>query len=114
MKNSGLDRIYLHDVLSKINKKDIRTAIKWCEENDVNVFSDTSGKFIIRSEFELAYNRPIIELYKKKYGNEWLKVYSLCKENNLHILESSDNSSKSTNSYKPISREAQDFLKKCA
>lgn len=114
MKNNGLDRIYLHDVLSKINKKDIRTAIKWCEENDVNVFSDTSGKFIIRSEFELAYNRPIIELYKKKYGNEWLKVYSLCKENNLHILESSDNSSKSTNSYKPISREAQDFLKKCA
>ena len=114
MKNNGLDRIYLHDVLLKINKKDIRTAVRWCEENDVNVFSDTSGKFIIRSEFELAYNRPIIELYKNKYGAEWLKVYNLSKENNLHILESSDNSSKSTNSYKPISREAQDFLKKCA
>ena len=114
MKNNGLDRIYLHDVLLKINKKDIRTAVRWCEENDVNVFSDTSGKFIIRSEFELAYNRPIIEVYKKKYGAEWLKVYSLCKENNLHFLESSDNSSKSANSYKPISREAQDFLKNCA
>ena len=114
MKNNGLDRIYLHDVLSKINKKDIRTAVRWCEENDVNVFSDTSGKFIIRSEFELAYNRPIIEVYKKKYGDQWLKVFNLSKENNLHILESSDNSSKSTNSYKPISREAQDFLKKCA
>jgi hypothetical protein len=114
LKNNGLDRIYLHDVLSKINKKDIRTAVRWCEENDVNVFSDISGKFIIRSEFELAYNRPIIELYKKKYGDEWLKVYSLCKENNLHLLESSDNSSSSANSYKPISREAQDFLKNCA
>ena len=114
MKNNGLDRIYLHDVLLKINKKDIRTAVRWCEENDVNVFSDTSGKFIIRSEFELAYNRPIIEVYKKKYGDQWLKVFNLSKENNLHILESSDNSSKSTNSYKPISREAQDFLKKCA
>lgn len=114
MKNNGLDRIYLHDVLSKINKKDIRTAVRWCEENDVNVFSDTSGKFIIRSEFELAYNRPIIEVYKKKYGDQWLKVFNLSKENNLQILESSDNSSKSTNSYKPISREAQDFLKKCA
>lgn len=114
MENNGLDRIYLNDVLSKINKKDIRTAIRWCEENDVNIFSDTSGKFIIQSEFELAYNRPIIELYKKKYGTEWLKVYNLSKENNLILLESSDNSSKSTNSYKPISREAQDFLKNCA
>ena len=114
MKNNGLDRIYLHDVLLKINKKDIRTAVRWCEENDVNVFSDISGKFIIRSEFELAYNRPIIELYKNRYGDQWLKVYNLSRENNLHLLESSDNSSKSTNNYKPISREAQDFLKNCA
>jgi len=112
--NKGLDRIYLHDVLMKIDKKDIRTALKWCEDNYVNVFSDTSGKFIIQSEFDLAYNRPIIELYKKRYGDQWLKVYNLSKENNLHLLESSNDSSKSINSYKPLSREAQDFLKNCA
>ena len=114
MENNGLDRIYLQDVLLKINKTDIRTAIKWCEDNYVNVFTDKSGKFIIQSEFDLAYNRPIIELYKKRYGDQWLEVYTLSKENNLHLLESSDNSSKSNNSYKPISREAQDFLRKCA
>jgi len=114
LENNGLDRIYLHDVLLKINKKDVRSAIKWCEDNYVNVFSDSSGKFIIKSEFDLAYNRPIIELYKKKYGDQWLKVYNLSKENNLHLLESSDNSSRSNNSYKPLSREAQDFLKNCA
>ena len=114
MENNGLHRIYLHDVLLKINKKDIRSAIKWCEDNYVNIFSDKSGKFIIQSEFDLAYNRPIIELYKKRYGDQWLKVYTLSKENNLHLLDSSDNSSSSTNSYKPLSREAQDFLKKCA
>ena len=114
MDNNGLDRIYLHDVLPKINKKDIRTVIRWCEENDVNIFSDISGKFIIRSEFEFAYNRPVIELYKERYGNNWLQVYDLCKENNLHLLESSDNSTKSNNSYQPISQEAQEFLKNCA
>ena len=113
MENNGLHRIYLHDVLLKINKKDIRTAIKWCEDNDVTVFSDKSGKFIIQSEFEFAYNRPIIERYKNRYGDRWLKVYNLSKENNLHVLESSENSSRS-NSYKPLSREAQDFLKNCA
>ena len=114
MENNGLHRIYMPDVLLKINKKDIRSAIKWCEDNHVNIFSDKSGKFIIKSEFDFAYNKPIIELYKKKYGDQWLKVYNLLKENNLHLLESSDNSSSSTNSYKPISREAQDFLRKCA
>ena len=114
MENNGLDRIYLNDVLLKIDKTDIRTAIKWCEDNDVNVFSDKSGKFIIQSEFDFAYNRPIIELYKKRYGDQWLKVYNLSKENKLHLLETSDNSSRSNNSYKPLSREAQDFLKNCA
>jgi len=114
LENNGLDRIYLNDVLLKIDKTDIRTAIKWCEDNDVNVFSDKSGKFIIQSEFDFAYNRPIIELYKKRYGDQWLKVYNLSKENKLHLLETSDNSSRSNNSYKPLSREAQDFLKNCA
>ncbi|BBE18627.1 hypothetical protein AQPE_2790 [Aquipluma nitroreducens] len=70
MENNGLDRIYLHDLLPKINKKDIRSAVRWCEENDVNVFLDISGKFIIRSEFEFAYNRPIIERYKIRYGGK--------------------------------------------
>jgi hypothetical protein len=114
LNNNGLDRIYLHDVLLKINKMDIRTALKWCEDNDVNVFSDTSGKFVIQAEFELAYNRPIVELYKKRYGEQWRNVYTLSKENNLHLLESSDNSSRSSNNYKPISREAQNFLNNCA
>jgi hypothetical protein len=112
--NNGFNRIYLQDVLLKINKKDIRTAIKWCDDNHVFVYSDKSGKFIIQSEFDLACNRPIIESYKKRYGDQWLKVYNLSKENNLHLLESSDDPSKSNNNYKPLSREAQDFLKKCA
>jgi hypothetical protein len=114
LENNGLDRIYLPDVLFMINKKDHRTAIRWCEENDVNVFSDVSGKFVIRSEFEFAYNRPIIELYKNRYGDQWLEVYNLSKENNLHLLESSDNSAKSRITYQPTSQEAQNFLKNCA
>lgn len=114
MNDTGLNRIYLQDLLGKINKKDIRTAKKWCDDNDVNVFTDKSGKFVIRSEFDLAYNRPIIEMFKKRYGNNWLKVYDLAKENNLHLLEPSNNAPESNLNYKPTSREAQDFLKNCA
>jgi len=75
--NNGFDRIYLHDVLRKINKKDIRTAIKWCDDNHVFVYSDKSGKFIIQSEFDLACNRPIIESYKNRFGYQCLKIYNL-------------------------------------
>ena len=114
MKNNGFDRIYLQDILLKIKKKDIRTALKWCDDNDVTVFSDTSGKFIIQSEFDLAYNKPIRKMYQKKFGDQWLEVYDLSKRNKLHKRESSKDSPKSNKSYKPVSREAQDFLKKCA
>ncbi|BBE18624.1 hypothetical protein AQPE_2787 [Aquipluma nitroreducens] len=49
-----------------------------------------------------------------RYGDDWLKVYTLCKENNLHLLESSDSSAKSKITYQPTSQEAQNFLKNCA
>lgn len=114
LENNGFNRIYLQDVLLKINKKDIRSVIKWCEDNDVNVFSDSSGRFIIVSEFEFAYDRPIIDLYKKRFGGSWLNVYSLAKENNLHLLDVQDSMSRSVGHYEPVSREAHAFLKKCA
>lgn len=114
LEENGLTRIYINELLNKINKKDIRSVITWCHKNVVEIYSDSSGKFVIQSEFELAYNHPIIDRYKKKYGDQWIEIYNLAKENNLHLFERNENPSKLSNSYKPLSRKAQDFLKKCA
>jgi predicted transcriptional regulator len=114
LEENGLTRIYTNDMLNKINKKDIRSVISWCKKNAVEIYSDSSGKFVTQAEFELAYNRPIIDRYKKKYGDQWVEIYNLAKENNLHLFERNENPSKFCDAYKPLSRKAQDFIKKCA
>ena len=88
MQNNGLSRIYFKDILTQINKKDIRSVATWCRKNNVEIFQDSAGKFVIEAEFDYAYNRPIIERYKKKYGEDWVQVYDRMIEHAEYIKDS--------------------------
>ncbi|NPD44655.1 hypothetical protein [Lentimicrobium sp. S6] len=107
-----LARIYFKEIMKRINKKDIRSACSWCEKNKVEIYQDCSGKFVIDAEFDLAYNRPIINRYKSKYGKDWLKMYELCKENKLHIADMNHKEISRSKRYQPKSKASSDFLNK--
>lgn len=53
-------RIYIHEIQDKLHYKDRRSAIRWCENNSVELFSDTGSKrlFALNSSFENAYTPP--------------------------------------------------------
>jgi hypothetical protein len=108
---NGLSRIYINDLLSLINKKDIRSVNSWCEKNNVDIYRDSSGKFVIEAEFNYAYNQPIIIKYKKKYGKNWERMYELCIENKLYLADEPDERIMHFR-YQPKSKAAIDFLKK--
>ena len=81
----GTERIYLKNILPMIDKKDIRSATKWCIKNDVEIFRDsTSGSaYAIAAEVNFALDKPIIQRYQKKYGDNWVKMYELAREDQL-------------------------------
>jgi hypothetical protein len=107
---NGLGRIYLKDILMMINKKDIRTVGKWCERNDVTVFQDCSGKYVIESEFNVAYNKPVIEEFKRKYGKEWNKFYMRAEKGNLHLSLAEEQKMIAQKRYQPKSKWSQEIL----
>ena len=71
-----------------INKKDKRSVIAWCRKNRVEIYSDCSKKFVYEAEFNLAYNQPIKNRYKEKYGENWQQMYELALEDKLHLADS--------------------------
>ena len=110
MENNGLSRIYFKEILKRINKKDKRSVSSWCRKNKVEIYNDCSGKFVIESEFNFAYNQPIIKRYKAKYGENWLQMYELSVENKLHLVDSNDERISTSKRYKPKSKASNNFL----
>ncbi len=100
----------MKDILVRINKKDIRSVATWCRKNNVEIFQDYSGKFVIEAEFEYAYNQPIIERYKKKYSENWVQMYELAKENSLYLAHENNEQIATSKRYTPKSKASNDFL----
>jgi len=107
---NGLTRIYIQEILKRINKQDKRSVITWCRKNNVEIYKDSSGTFVTEAEFNLAYNQPIIKRYKAKYGENWLHMYELSLDNKLHVADLDIERVSVSKRYIPKSKASSNFL----
>jgi len=98
-----VERMYLKELLVKLNRKDYRTVEKWCTDRNVYLYKEGGNNFVIKSEFILAYNLPYINSLKKQHKDNWEYYFELSQNNELYkTLES--NGTKSMNKrYQPKS-----------
>ena len=94
-----VDRMYLHEILRLINKNDTRAVKTWCRKSNVNVYKDSSGEFVTKADFELAYDWPLILLLKSKHGDKWRTIYEAYLKDNLADVMDFSNSKKKTTNY---------------
>lgn len=95
-------RKYLSELSPLINKKDVRSIRKWCAKNQVPLYEDSSGSFVNETEFEIAYNMPIILKLKNQYGEGWQKYYDLYQSGKLYdMLSVNDGVNNKKTNYKP-------------
>ena len=88
-----LSKISIEDIQKEIKAKDKRTARKWCTENGVLLVIQCNEEYAPLSGFEEAFERPLIEKLKKRYGDSWKQVYELYREENivaLHLIQTAD------------------------
>lgn len=94
--------MYLSDISSYINRTDKRTIRNWCGKNYLHVYKDSTGEFVMKAEFELTYNMPLIKNLKKKYGDNWMEFYEAYNNGELYkILDLNVNASKTQTGYIP-------------
>jgi len=69
------ERIWVHEMLELINKKDYRSAIKWCTRHGIKLVKDGVNRYALRKDFINAYNAmsessilaPTIDIPIKRY-----------------------------------------------
>lgn len=93
-----VDRMYLNEILRLINKNDTRAVRNWCRKNNVIVYKDSSGEFVTKADFELAYDWPLIQTLKAKHGDRWRIIYeAYLKDNLADAMDFSSPTQKNTN-----------------
>lgn len=101
----------MNELILKINRKDVRSGIRWCNKNNVEIYEDSRGQFIIESEFNYVYNLPVIKKYKEKYKDNWEIMYELAKNNELYKAESTLSENSQHERYKSQSKISNEFFK---
>ena len=102
MLSTSINRMYLSDISFFINKKDKRTIRNWCDKIHLHVYKDSSGEFVMKAEFELTYNMPLIKHLKQKHGDDWMQYYEAYNKGELYkILDLNANASKAQTGYIP-------------
>ena len=75
--NTRVKRLYFSDIVRQrlLNRVDVRSIRKWCEDNSVKIYKDSTGEYAMQQEFDLAYDAPIIQNLKLKHSQDWQIVY---------------------------------------
>ena len=91
--------MYLNEILRLINKNDTRAVRNWCRKNNVIVYKDSSGEFVTKADFELAYDWPLILTLKAKHGERWRIIYEAYLKDNLADAMELSSPTQKTNNY---------------
>lgn len=97
-----LERIYLKDIGPRINKKTPDTIKRWCKDSNVIIYKDSSGEFVFKNDFDIAYNMPLILQLRRNHGENWSKVYNAYIKGELHnLITFKEDINKYQSGYKP-------------
>lgn len=103
-------RIYISQVKTLINRKDVRSARNWCKKNKVTVHKDCSGEFVYKTDFDLAYDMPLINDLRKKYQENWKACYALYKSGKAYESLDFSAASPQPKTYKPKGKISKKLL----
>lgn len=74
------------------------------------ICQDGNKKFVTKEDFSIAYDRPVIECYKKKYGDNWQEIYEKCRDGKLLLSLHDDSNISSNYRYQPETDFAQQII----
>lgn len=103
-----IERIYIKDLLERLNCKDVRSIKRWCVKNGVAILSDigSNKKYVIKAEFEAKYMSQSIKYITEKYGKDKLSQFL----NSSMKFFAEYNQVKKEKKYKPQGEYEMNFL----
>ncbi len=114
-----LERIYLPEARILLSVRSNESVVKWCKDNNVQVYTERNRRFMCRIEFLAALEKPFIDTLKRKYGRKWKEVYEIMDSNNpAELCDYQEDKFESKivplaklKPYRPLSNLAKGFIK---
>lgn len=115
-------KIELYELTDFLGYTDLKSIRNWCARNDVLIVKQGKMEFVFEPDFKLAYELPLINKLKRKFGDNWEQVYRLFADNNIPALNELINSTtaptpiykKNNESKNKLMQKLKDYEKKNA
>lgn len=106
-----IDR-FMSELIVVLRKRDNRSGVAWCKENNVDVYIDRGDQYVLEFEFNEAYNLPAVNRFKEKYKENWENEYELAQQGKKGQTSVAAARVRSNDKYKPKSKDSEDFMKR--
>jgi len=108
--------IEMNELSGVLKATDSRTAIKWCQDNNLPVMAIGKKKMTYRFLAEAELDKHMIQILKKRYPDKWEDLYQCYKSNDHYkFIVATQGDSKSVvkmdSRVAPKSKFAKDFAK---
>lgn len=80
---SGINYLTLREVADKLKFKSVDTAARWCSKQNVDILFLSNKRVVPEFAFTLAYEQPLINQLKLKYGDNWFDYYEVFKNQDM-------------------------------
>ncbi|GAB5417623.1 MAG: hypothetical protein Crog4KO_26080 [Crocinitomicaceae bacterium] len=99
----------IDEVKKMLNYKDLRSAMNWCNLNDVIVIRQGNNQVVSKSQFLLAFYKPLISQLKMK-SKDWKEKFTALLNGDFSVLIKDETVQVKSNTYKPEAGAGKDFL----
>lgn len=73
----------MKEVAEKLKMKSIDAAARWCIGNNIEMMTLGNKRVVSEFDFRISFEKPITEMLKRKYGDEWLVYYDVYKNEDV-------------------------------
>jgi hypothetical protein len=73
----------MKEIAEKLKLKSPDAALRWCQNNKIDTQILANKRVINEFDFNLAFEQPVIDQLKQKYGNRWPDYYEIYKNGDI-------------------------------
>lgn len=79
----GINYLDMKEVAEKLKMKSVDAAARWCIDQNIQMMSLGNKRVVAEFDFRMSFEKPMIDMLKRKYGDDWVLYYVVYKNEDV-------------------------------
>lgn len=75
----------MKEVAEKLKMKSVEAAARWCIDKNIGIMTLGKKKVVSEFEFRLSFEKPLIDILKREWGDNWFAYYEVYKNEDVKM-----------------------------